>query len=168
VRQWAKFGVLLAVMAILAVAARMWFQPSVRLEKHAVNDGMQANQFRYTELINGVPVYHLSGQQMHDEAGKLGDMRVAVLRVVKIEKVQLALLQPKVAGWVLTAAHGELISGNRKLSLWGSVRGERKGGGTLQAGRLLVDPRRGKVQLQGGFVLDVGQRHERGIATELN
>jgi len=155
-------------MVILAVAARMWFQSSARLEQSVVHDGMQANQFRYTELINGVAVYHLSGQQMHDEVGKLGDMRVAILRIVKIKGVHLELLQPKVAGWVLTAAHGELISGNRKLSLWGSVRGERKGGGTLQAGRLLVDPRRGKVQLQGGFVLDVGQRHERGIATALD
>jgi len=129
---------------------------------------MQTEDFHYTELQHGVAIYHLSGAQMHDESGRLGDLRVAAMRVIKIKKVQLELLQPKVAGWVFVAEHGQMVAGNQQLSLWGNVRGQRKGGGTLRAGRLLVDPRSGSVKLQDGFVLDSNNRHERGIATALN
>ncbi|MDX8413619.1 MAG: LPS export ABC transporter periplasmic protein LptC [Mariprofundales bacterium] len=163
-----KFGVLLAVIVVLGVAAGLWIKPMFPKKQSVIDSSMQANQFRYTELNHGKVIYHLSGEKMHEEAGRLGDLRVAALRVIKLENVQLELLQPKVSGWMLTAEHGELMAGNRQLSLWGNVHGQRKRGESFRAGRLLVDPQSGSVQLQDGFVLDVGDRHERGIATKLN
>jgi len=171
VRGWGKWLVLLVTVLTLAVAVwKAGFQPSIlpQREGGVIGDStIKAEDFHYTELQRGTPIYHLTGQKMQDGAGQIGALRVAAMRVVKIEKVQLALLQPKVAGWLLTTAHGQWVAGNRQLSLWGNVRGKKKGGGSLRAGRIMVSPRMGRVELQDGFVLDVGSRHARGIAMEL-
>ncbi len=172
--RWMMGLALLLVVASLGLAA--WRMAGVDASDHAGRrDGglhpggtMQAQRFDYTEVQHGTPLYRLSGEEMHDEAGALGAMRVAAVRVIKLKKVELSLLQPKVAGWLLTAEQGQWVAGSRQLSLWGDVRGVRKQGGSLRAGRVLVDPRSGAVTLQDGYQLDVGGHHERGITTELS
>jgi len=166
-----KIIVLLAVIATLLVAVGLYsrqrpaLSPSIQPTDSRT---IQVEHFRYTELQKGVPIYYLLGEQMHDESARFGDLRVAVMRVIHIKGVQLELLQPNVAGWLFMADHGQLLAGNRQLSLWGNVHGHRRQGGTLRAGRLLVDPRSGVVTLRGGYVLDVGNQHERGVAIELS
>ncbi|MDQ6964923.1 MAG: LPS export ABC transporter periplasmic protein LptC [Mariprofundales bacterium] len=168
--RWISLSVLLTVLAVVGVAVALWRDPLLPQPQQVAvtSSGMEIHQFHYTELYNGEVIYRLTGEQMHDEVGRLGSVRVAALRVIKLERVRLELLQPKVAGWVLLAEHGELLSGTRELSLWGGVHGYRRGDGNLRAGRLLVDPHSGRVVLQGGYVLNVGKRYERGTSTELS
>jgi len=167
--RWIKWLALFLVIASLGLA--IWRMIGVKTadvsQQQLPVASINAEQFQYTEMKAGKVIYRLSGVKMHDETGKLGAMRVAVMRVIKIEQVQLELLQPNVSGWVLTADHGELLAGNHQLSLRGHVRGKRNQNETLRAGSVLVNPQQGVIKLQDGFVLDVGNQHRRGIAMEL-
>ncbi len=129
---------------------------------------MAMEGFRYSEYWQGKPAYLLTGQRMHDESARLGDLRIAALRVMHIRKPVIMLLQPGFAsGWQLQANQGRMIAGKKQLTLQGEVRGSNTNGGRLWANSAVIDSQHGTVQLRNGFELSMPGRHERGSQTTL-
>jgi len=168
-----KYAALL--IAVSALIASVWMLAVP--EKHigladktgmgAPGELIRAQGFHYTEYIDGKTAYQLSGDEIHDEHGRIGSLRISVIKVVFVQRPKLNIFAGAGKGWTLTAAVGKMVASQKKLTLTGDVRGQNANGGTLQANKAMVDMRLGSIQLKDGYELKTRWRNEHGVLTSL-
>ncbi|MDQ6951638.1 MAG: LPS export ABC transporter periplasmic protein LptC [Mariprofundales bacterium] len=164
------------MVAVGSVAALSWLAfstkpgalPQSTQLSEVRGETMQAQLFQYTEIINGNPIYRLSGREIHDENAKVGPLRISAVKIHWIEQPRVELLMAGMGkGWILTANKGRIVAGRKRLTLSGNVHGRDHSNGTLLANTAVVDVSQGGIQLRNGYTLNTLQRREKGIETTL-